>query len=450
MALAHNLAHAVLEWHEAGSLEERVRRGICVLWKRPRETEETQEGPSQEGELHAFVRQDNEAHSGATSKGESTPVVDDNSDDESDEEQERDRQDVVDALDPATALQEAFEDAEFLLENQSSQDVQPKLEYVEDTSALQGAASETTMQVDAAPTGEPSAEAPKSEAAEPSGLKANSGNPMFGAQDASADSGASSSKPKLKSSLLAPLREQIVFSEVEKLFLDLDDFDLVKGMSSLSTEDPSMSAPPPLPDLSEIFPDMQPLGLLDVPPVMSSDGKKKSGRGDRDDPNKRAEDTTYMKVLPANEYMLHKATLLGPLQPSKHWDQDHWHDLDDSVIITENDIPPKAVDDSYMCCESLGVPSVSDRSNHICSVVRQWKGLPVLHASNTSSVPEGGFTTPGTPLLSAGEQSQSHSFPEIEGIGAGLVVAGRHVAQAARREVWQQLDPHRRNFQHFA
>ncbi|OBZ75889.1 hypothetical protein A0H81_04110 [Grifola frondosa] len=32
-ALAYNLAHAVIDWHEAGTLEERVHRGICVLWK---------------------------------------------------------------------------------------------------------------------------------------------------------------------------------------------------------------------------------------------------------------------------------------------------------------------------------------------------------------------------------------------------------------------------------
>ena len=36
VALAYNLSTAVLEWHAAGSLEERIRSKICVLWKKPR------------------------------------------------------------------------------------------------------------------------------------------------------------------------------------------------------------------------------------------------------------------------------------------------------------------------------------------------------------------------------------------------------------------------------
>ena len=32
IALAFSLAHAVMAWHEAGSLEERVNRGICVIF----------------------------------------------------------------------------------------------------------------------------------------------------------------------------------------------------------------------------------------------------------------------------------------------------------------------------------------------------------------------------------------------------------------------------------
>jgi chromatin modification-related protein VID21 len=32
MALAYMLVNAVQEWHAAGSIEERVHRGICVIW----------------------------------------------------------------------------------------------------------------------------------------------------------------------------------------------------------------------------------------------------------------------------------------------------------------------------------------------------------------------------------------------------------------------------------
>lgn len=348
MTLAYNLAHSVMEWHEAGTLEERVHRGICVLWKRPRDTETRETDVLVDGSgLHAFVPQEDQEQTGSTSKSESTPN-DDNSDEDSDEEQEREHQDVIDALDPATALREAFEDADLLPDSQQSQsqDIEPKVEYIEDNSALQRANSAAPVETDA---GGSTTVASKSEAAGPSGLKTASGDPILGAQDSD---GASGSKPKLKSSIYAPLREQIIFAEAEKLFLDLDDFDIVQGMSTLSTDD--MSAPPPMPDLSEIFPDAQTFGLLDVLLAMGPDGKKKSGRSDRDDPNKRVEDTTYMKVMPANEFMYHKATLVGPLQPSKHWDDDRWHDLDETVVVAEFESPSaRPVEESISSCKCL-------------------------------------------------------------------------------------------------
>lgn len=349
IALAYNLAHAVMEWHEAGTLEERVRQGICVLWKRPREAV-IEEEPDSGSTLHAFVVQEPDPPSGSASKGESTPVHDDNSDDDSDEEQERDQQDVIDALDPAIAVQEALEDAE-LLGIQPSQEIQPKQEDIEDTSALRRAGSENAMLVDRPSTDALAEIAPKDETTESSGLKSSSGNPMLGTHDNSNDSVWSSSKSKSKSSLYAPIREQIVYSELDKLFLDLDDLDLAKGMSSLSTDDPSMSASLPLPDLSEIFSDVQPLGLLDVVPASSSDGKKKPGRADKDDPHRRAEDTTYMKALPVNDFMNYKVTLLGPLHPSKHYHDGEWHDFDESAVVIDHDVPPSPIDENVASCE---------------------------------------------------------------------------------------------------
>ncbi|KIP08173.1 hypothetical protein PHLGIDRAFT_104756 [Phlebiopsis gigantea 11061_1 CR5-6] len=354
-ALAYNLAHAVVEWHEAGTLEERVRRGICVLWKRPRETEVRDEPENNSG-FHAFVQQEDIA-SGSASKAESTPMNEDNSDDDSDEEQERDQQDVIDALDPSTTLQEALDDAE-LLNNQSSPDIRLKEEEVDDTSALRHAVSDMAMQMDSAFAGGPSGVVLKDETAEPSGLKISSGNPMLTIQAEESESASASAKTKSRNGgLFAPLREEIINADLDKLFLDLDDFDLVKAMSSLSTDE--MSAPPPLPDLSEIFPDAQPFGLLDVPPPPGSDGKKRSGRGDKDDPNKRTEDTTYMKVLPANDFMFHKATLLGPLQPSRHYHDDVWHDLDESAILVD-ELAAVSVDErsrSALFTEVKGSPS---------------------------------------------------------------------------------------------
>lgn len=129
---------------------------------------------------------------------------------------------------------------------------------------------------------------------------------------------------------------------MDKLFIDLDDFDLVKGMSELTTEDPTLNTSLPPPDLSSIFPDLQPYALLDVAPPPGSDGKRKSDRrGDRDDPNKRADDTTYSKLVPTNEFMLQKSTLVGALKPSKHWSytEYRWHDLDDTAVVAEFNSP---------------------------------------------------------------------------------------------------------------
>lgn len=382
LALAYNLAHAVMEWHEAGSLEERVRRGICVLWKRPRPEDEIPEVPMEDNEFHAFVTRDEE-ESGENSKEDLTPANEDNSDEDSDEEQEREEQrDVLDVLDPANAVREAFED----LDNQPSDDIQPKVEDLEDTSALRRDNTVEAMEPEPAPMDESATVVAKDEA-EPSGLKLTSENPMLlGNTPEVGETASSSSKPKLKSSVYGPLREQIIFSDIDTLFLDLDDFDLVKGMSSLSTNDPNMSASPPLPDLSEIFPDMQPFGLLDVPATTGADGKKKSNRGDKDDPNKRTEDTTYMKVMPANDFMFHKATLLGPLVPAKHWDDGLWHDLDETAVAVELEPPSsRIVDESISSSESHGIVAAHD--SLLMTLVALFDGAKASPSSTPSVLP---------------------------------------------------------------
>lgn len=359
LAVAYTLAHAVVEWHVAGTLEERVRRGICVLWKKPRPEDE----PMEDTQV-ALSQEDNQYRSGTNSKGNSTPMNDDNSDDDSDEDQEKEQQDVLNALDPSNALEEALEDAEFAHANQSqpSQEIQPKVEDVEDNSMLRGDDS-NAMEVDAvADSTGLDAAAPAAEAAVIPGLKPTSQNPMLGTHDPQGGPGSHSSRSKGKSSLYAPIREKIIYSEVEKLFLDLDDFDLVKGMSGLSTEDSlAPPPPPPPPDLSELFPELQPYTLLDVAPATAfSDSKKKSERrGDkeRDDPNRRIEDVTYTKALPANEFMYHKVTMLGPLQPSRHWHEDEWHDLDDAPVVADIESPAR-LDDSMSCGESLSRASI--------------------------------------------------------------------------------------------
>ena len=74
-------------------------------------------------------------------------------------------------------------------------------------------------------------------------------------------------------------------------------------------------------DLTTLFPDLQPLGLLDVRPgLFSNKGKKRMGKKlDKDDPNKRIEDTTYTKLYPTGRLMHTKPTLLGLHQLSEGW-----------------------------------------------------------------------------------------------------------------------------------
>jgi chromatin modification-related protein VID21 len=139
------------------------------------------------------------------------------------------------------------------------------------------------------------------------------------------------------------MRERIAYSDENKLFIDLDDYDdFVKGLAALSTTDTVIETPPPPPDLSAIFPDLQPFGLLNVPPVPTSgiptDAKKKSDRkSDRDDPNKRVEDTSYTKLVPLGEFMHCKPTLIGPLNPAKRWRNGKWLSQEDAASNSEND-----------------------------------------------------------------------------------------------------------------
>ena len=68
LALAHRLAHAVVEWHEAGTLEERLRLGICVDWKRPRDEEVEMNTPAPEdaADNEAGLREEEEEGGGMT------------------------------------------------------------------------------------------------------------------------------------------------------------------------------------------------------------------------------------------------------------------------------------------------------------------------------------------------------------------------------------------------
>lgn len=342
LVIARTLVYAVVEWHDAGSLEERVRRGICVLWKPDDRREEDESMQVDDDRFNSKDMFDGAAES----KGNSTPGNDENSDDDSEVEQEKDRQAVLNALEPSAALQEALEDMDSVRNSQNTQDVQPKTEDVEDSSALHLAAvAAQAERDDAAPTTAPKVEEPAGTAA---AMKTGARDFMISAPHPEPVAPSSTSKSKSKSNMYAHLRQQIAYSDLDKVFVDLDDLELTKGMSELTTEDSSALAPPPTPtDISAIFPDLQPYTLLDVPQTSITDVKKKDRKGDRDDPTKRIDDITYTKITPLSSFMLQKTTLLGPLEPAKHWRDGEWHDLEQTTIVADFDAPiARIVDDS--------------------------------------------------------------------------------------------------------
>lgn len=185
------------------------------------------------------------------------------------------------------------------------------------------------------------------------GLKSSSKDPILGVKtssnssssNADSDAPTTSTKSSLKRAY-APLRERIMEFEVDKLFLDLDDFHITQPSKAVDDDHRdfiTVGLPPA--DLSTIFPDLHPLNLLDIalPLASAPEGKKKNS--DRDDPNKRIEDTTYTKLFPIGEFMYSKPTLIGPLQPSKNWKDGRWLPLDETPVYVEYEGPTRLPED---------------------------------------------------------------------------------------------------------
>ncbi|KAF4604158.1 chromatin modification- protein VID21 [Pleurotus pulmonarius] len=373
LALAYNLSTAVLEWHAAGDTATRIANGICMKWRPPRsydrapEEEDTEMVIDDGHPLPGFTEEsapgdivdapeDNDADSQLKPMN-PLSILNYNSDDDDDDDQDQDQgqereQSVADALETSVMIDDALDAADVGVPSTEtgSAAIQPKTEEVEDSSALQ---ARDAMAVDSQDLAEqPTEQQPKDQSLEmtPIGLKTDSANPTLMSTTTSRSSdelsaaNSAASKAMLKS-IYAPIRERIAYSELDKLFLDFDDLDIARD----ETKDPAVDELDPLfppSDLASVFPDFQPYGLFDVPsPIFVSDGKKKSEKkSDRDDPNKRAEDTTYSKLVPIGKFMHCKPTLLGPLQPSKKWKNGEWVRLDDYAISAEEMPASKPVD----------------------------------------------------------------------------------------------------------
>lgn len=336
LALAYNLSAAVVEWHEAGSIEERLAKGICKLWSRPRSQDEAPEEAADPDETMESPTQDEEGADLSTSGPEisrttSLLLGDYGSDDEEDEESDPV---IINDQDIANQVQEAL-DAQQPGIPIDTTDL--KTEDIEDASALQvqEASQDVTMTDSNQVDGEE----------QPSGLKTDSSDPVLGSsslEDSKASPQSTGGEPdpslaRVRSfkQLYAPLREMIAQSSSDKLFLEHEDFRLPKP----DGDDSNVFLP--FADFSVIFPDLQPYGLPAFPGATPAESKKKSEkRNDKDDSTKRVDEVMQAKIFPANRFMHLKPTLLSTLQPARHWKKDHWvMDIDEPPVMADFDAP---------------------------------------------------------------------------------------------------------------
>ena len=318
IALAYTLAIAVQEWHAAGTVEERVRRGICVIWPKTRLDDPLSSGIAGTNEEDASVMVvEEETEPG---RQDSMQMGDYGSDDGSDDDQEKEQGDIIDPLDTNGIVQDALS---------QSNNVEPKIEDLDDfSSALQLPGPDIQEQRTDVDPG-PSTARDSEERNDPSksGLRTVSQNPLL----------QSATNRAAFAIVAGSLREKIAYSDTTKLFLDLDDVELETPVHNEPPAEGVVDILPSFPDLSVLFPDLQPYGLLEVVPATIQLDGKKNNRRERDDPNKRTEDATYSKLTPVSKFMYCRPTLVGPLQPSKHWKNGTWNSLDDCSIYP-NDI----------------------------------------------------------------------------------------------------------------
>ncbi|KAH0584018.1 hypothetical protein H2248_009593 [Termitomyces sp. 'cryptogamus'] len=347
LALAYNISADVLDWHAAGTKEVRVAKGICVRWKRG-----CPEEPQNEMVVDHDVNLDHSADHAKTevdieeiqpNEGMSLLGVDYGSEDEdededNDEDADHESRNVTDALEPRTLIASILEDADAKDDPIDAQVLQPKTEEIEDLSALikfepindAGINQRSMILDDIKP--------------DTSGLKLTSHDPVLAFQPTPSSNGGDTdtspgSLKQGKSNIYAPFREIIAYSEDNKLFLDLEEFDVSKFDVPLKTVKEAAPSPP---GLESIFPDLHILDFDLTPVVQSVEGRKRPERKiDRDDPNKRPDDILSTKLYPTGDFMTSKPTLIGPLRPSRNWKGGQWLSLDDSAVVPESDFPVK-------------------------------------------------------------------------------------------------------------
>ena len=312
IAVAYTLALAVQEWHEAGSAEERIRRGICIVWSK--NLEEDTSVPSDVEGSSAMRVDDLPRH---PLRSDSMHVVEE-SDDGSDEE-EKDNVILADA--DTAELEEIIKDE--LTQEPENMKVEDNFDF---TTALQ--AAPTTESQDQVETGVNSSRQDSREGSDPTppGLRVTSENPMM-----------SFANNGLSAATQGAMRERVAFMDLNKVFLDADDL----GLTSLIPKPPAEEAPhyvPPHIDLVALFGDVQAYCLPEpVPAAIQLDLKK--NRREREDASRRFEEANATKLVPASKFMFCRPTLISALQPSRHWRDGAWIGLDESLVYP-TDTPP--------------------------------------------------------------------------------------------------------------
>lgn len=312
IAVAYTLVLAVQEWHEAGTTEERIRRGICIVWSKNLEEDVPVPSDVEGGGAMAIV--DLPRH---RLRSDSMHMVEESDDGSDDEERDNAIPPDADTAEPAgTPKVEPTQEPE-------NMKVEDNFDF---TTALQ--AAPTTEPQDQVGTGANSSPQDSREGSDPTplGLRVTSENPMM-----------SFANNGLSAATQGAMRERVAFMDLNKVFLDADDLGLTNLIPKPSAEDAPDYVPPYI-DLVALFGDVQAYGLPEpVPASIQLDIKK--NRREREDVSRRLDEANTTKLVPVSKFMFCRPTLISALQPSRHWRDGTWTGLDESPVYP-TDAPP--------------------------------------------------------------------------------------------------------------
>lgn len=346
-----------------------MRLGIISKWRRPDPIEVDHNTNTQETvDILDMDEPETLTIDGPENQISSVQADDVDSEDEEREIERREQQIIDDALNPesvvAAAIEDANQPASGLNVSGDTPAMAPKLEEIENTDALYAvgpSAEQTAMDVDSAKPSHPNEvnSHPKAEIVEQtetSALKDQSKNPNFGTQlDNGTANGYTSKGPTISSERMKEARAKFLSLPMDTLIVSLDDLALFEETNdSEQSEENVFAEEKPEFQLSSLFPELQTYGFFEAPNIDSvnvfGEGRKKSDKkGDKDDPTKRMDESTYTKLYPTGIFMQKKPTLISALQPAKKWRKGKWINLDESPVVSDVDGPAPLVCEDSTC-----------------------------------------------------------------------------------------------------